>query len=47
VKAAAAVRRELQEGGADAVEHFVIGARVAQPTARATPASNIAPRPDR
>jgi len=47
VKAAAAVRRELQEGGAEAVEHFVIAARVAQPTARATPASNTAPRPDR
>jgi Tfp pilus assembly protein PilN len=47
VKAAAAVRRELQEGGAEAVEHFVIAARVAQPTARATPASNVSSRPDR
>jgi hypothetical protein len=48
VKAAAAVRREIQEGGSDALEHFVIAARVthaAGPTT--TPAGNPMPRPDR
>jgi hypothetical protein len=47
VKAAAAVRREIQQGGNDALEHFVIAARVARPTASTTaPASNPL-RPDR
>jgi Tfp pilus assembly protein PilN len=49
VKAAAAVRREIQEGGSDALEHFVIAARVAHPASSATaPAANVTPaRPDR
>jgi hypothetical protein len=47
VKAAAAVRREIQEGGSDALEHFVIAARVAHPSSSTTtPASNPA-RPER
>ncbi len=48
VKAAAAVRREIQEGGSDALEHFVIAARVAHTAApTTTPAGNPTPRPDR
>jgi type IV pilus assembly PilN-like protein len=49
VKAAAAVRREIQEGGSDALEHFVIAARVAPPASSSTtPASNPVPaRPQR
>ena len=46
VRAAAPVRRELQEGGTDALEHFVIAARV-QPVEtpkRAVPASNTSVR---
>jgi hypothetical protein len=41
VKAAAPVRRELQENGTVALEHFTIAARVqAAPTSVTTPASN-------
>ena len=48
VKAAAAVRREIQEGGSDALEHFVIAARVTHSAApTTTPAGNPVPRPDR
>jgi Tfp pilus assembly protein PilN len=49
VKSAAAVRREIQEGGSEALEHFVIAARVATPPSSTTaPASNpISPRQDR
>jgi hypothetical protein len=48
VKAAAAVRREIQEGGSDALEHFVIAARVANPAPPTTsPASNVTARPER
>jgi hypothetical protein len=49
VKSAAAVRREIQEGGSEALEHFVIAARVAAPPSSTTaPASNpISPRQDR
>jgi Tfp pilus assembly protein PilN len=45
VKAAAPVRRELQEEG-DALEHFTIAARVARPSATVspTPASNSSGR---
>jgi len=48
VRAAAAVRREIQEGGADALEHFVIAARVVPPTRSVVvaPAANTSvPRP--
>jgi len=47
VRAAAPVRRELQDGGTDALEHFVIAARVVAPPEspkRAVPASNITRR---
>jgi Tfp pilus assembly protein PilN len=46
VRAAAPVRRELQEGGTDALEHFVIAARVqpVEPPKRAVPASNTSVR---
>jgi hypothetical protein len=48
VKAAAAVRREIQEGGSDALEHFIIAARVTHSTApTTTPAGNPTPRPER
>jgi hypothetical protein len=48
VKAAAAVRREIQEGGSDALEHFVIAARVTNPAPSTTsPAANVTARPDR
>jgi hypothetical protein len=42
VKSAAPVRRELQDGGTDALEHFTIAARVIAPTntSATTPASN-------
>ncbi|HEY7393969.1 MAG TPA: PilN domain-containing protein, partial [Gemmatimonadaceae bacterium] len=46
VRAAAPVRRELQDGGTDALEHFVIAARVqpVEPPKRAVPASNTSVR---
>lgn len=46
VRAAAPVRRELQDGGTDALEHFVIGARVLapEPPKHAVPASNTGVR---
>jgi hypothetical protein len=46
VKAAAPVRRELQENGTVALEHFTIGARVVPPSAApgVTPASDAADR---
>lgn len=46
VRAAAPVRRELQEGGTEALEHFVIASRVARPGPPpvAVPASNPGPR---
>lgn len=48
VKSAAAVRREIQEGGSDALEHFVIAARVTHTgTPTTTPAGNPTPRTDR
>ena len=45
VRAAAAVRRELQDDGTVALEHFTIAARVATPAPSTTlPASNTPPR---
>jgi hypothetical protein len=48
VKSAAAVRREIQDGGSDALEHFVIAARVTNSSSLTTPTSNVtSARPDR
>jgi len=44
VRAAAPVRRELQEGGAEALEHFAIAARVVPDTTKLTPTSTNAAR---
>jgi hypothetical protein len=44
VRAAAPVRRELQDGGAEALEHFAIAARVVPETTKVSPVSNAARR---
>jgi hypothetical protein len=47
VKSAAAVRREIQDGGSDALEHFVIAARVTHPSVTTPTANVFSARPGR